>query len=244
MNERELLSTLMHPFICNLKYAFQDESNLYMATDYIKGGDLSYWLYTKKQKFKESQSQFIIANIIIALEFLHGNGIIHRDVKAENIVFDENGWCSLIDFGLARPWVEQNAQDTSGSPGYCAPEIMYRCNHSFTSDIFGLGVIAHEIMLHKRPYPARDRLSYKEQLDREQVVLKKRHVLENWNLEALDFVNKCIRRDPMSRIGINGIAELKAHVWLKDMDWKAIAKRKGPTPWKPSGGIKVNKKQM
>ena len=87
---------------------------------------MSYWLHTKKQKYKEAQSQFIIANIIIALEFLHGNGIIHRDVKAENVVFDENGWCSLIDFGLARPWVDNNAQDTSGSPGYCAPEIMYR----------------------------------------------------------------------------------------------------------------------
>ena len=69
-------------------------------------------------------------------------------------------------------------------------------------------------------------------------------MLENWNLEALDFVNKCIRRDPKSRIGLNGIAELKAHVWLKDMDWKAISKRQGVAPWKPGSGIRVNKKQM
>ena len=82
-------------------------------------------------------------------------------------------------------------------------------------------------MLRKRPYPAKDRASYKEQLINEQVVLKKRHVLENWNLEALDFVNKCIRRDPASRIGINGVAELKAHVWLKEMPWKEIGKRQG-----------------
>ena len=99
-----MLRDLMHPSIVNIKYAFQDESNLYMATEYVKGGDLSYYIYVKKVKFKEEQAKFIIANIVCALEFVHGNGVIHRDIRPDNLLFDENGWLQLTDFGLSRSW--------------------------------------------------------------------------------------------------------------------------------------------
>ena len=103
-----------------------------------------------------------------------------------------------------------------------APEIVFRQNHDFQADFFGVGVILHEIMMGFRPYPATDRAMYREQVAAKQVVLTKKNHLENWSLEALDFINKCIRRDPKARIGLNGIAELKAHVWLKDVEWKRI----------------------
>ena len=76
------------------------------------------------------------------------------------------------------------------------------------------------------------------------MVLKKKDVPENWNLEAADFINKCIRRNPESRLGLNGIAELKAHVWLKEIKWKDVAKRvESAAPWKPpKRGLKINKK--
>ena len=65
---------------------------------------------------------------------------------------------------------------------------------------------------------------------------------ESWSLEAADFINKCIRRAPRSRLGLNGIAEIKAHVWLKSVEWNKIKKQEFPAPWKPSQGIKINKK--
>ena len=102
-------------------------------------------------------------------------------------------------------------------------------------------------MLGRRPYVGKDRATYKEQLSSEQVILKKKHVPENWNLEAADFINKCIRRHPESRLGLNGIAELKAHVWLKEIKWKDISKRvESAALWKPKKGfkLKVNKKAI
>lgn len=60
----------------------------------------------------------MIACVISALENIHNIGIIHRDVKPENLVFDEKGYLHLTDFGIARIWNPNNSQDTSGTPGY------------------------------------------------------------------------------------------------------------------------------
>ena len=60
----------------------------------------------------------MIACVIEALEYIHENGIIHRDVKPENLILDENGYIRLTDFGISRVWNPNNAHDTSGTPGY------------------------------------------------------------------------------------------------------------------------------
>lgn len=60
----------------------------------------------------------MIACVISALESIHSTGIIHRDVKPENLVFDDKGYLHLTDFGIARIWNPNNSQDTSGTPGY------------------------------------------------------------------------------------------------------------------------------
>ena len=63
-----------------------------------------------------------------ALEYLHSNNILHRDIKPENIVFDERGYLRITDLGIARQWHPEsdNSKDTSGTPGYMAPEVMCR----------------------------------------------------------------------------------------------------------------------
>ena len=213
-------------------------------TDYLQGGDLAYYLHHKKKKFTEKQAKFIIANIIIALEFVHGNGVIHRDVRPENVVFDKDGYLSLIDFGLARIWIKNNSADTSGTPCYMAPEILLRQNYSYTSDFFGLGVILHEIMKGYKPYKGPDRISYKEQILNGQALLKKADMPESWTPEAVDFINKCIARRPESRLGLNNCIELKTHVWHKDQEWRKLQKREEKPLFKPKKMPKTPKKLL
>ena len=79
-NEREFLSQLHHPFIVNMICSFQDYENLYLVMDLLTGGDLRYHICHKKQ-FNEDQSRFFSSCILLGLEYIHKNNIIHRDIK-------------------------------------------------------------------------------------------------------------------------------------------------------------------
>ena len=126
LNEKTLMSQLMNPFTINMCYAFQDEAMLYLVSEFYAGGDLSYHLHYKRKRFTEVQGKFIIACILQSLEFMHSNSVMHRDVSPSNLVFDANGYVRLIDFGYARVWQALNSSDASGTPGYMAPEILFR----------------------------------------------------------------------------------------------------------------------
>jgi serine/threonine protein kinase len=80
---------------------------------------------------------------------VHSKSILHRDIKPENLVFDENGYLRLTDFGIARIWNPENSKETSGTPGYMAPEVMCRQNHGVAVDYFALGIIGYECMMGK-----------------------------------------------------------------------------------------------
>lgn len=146
--ERELLCQLNSPFIVNMHLCFQDHENLYLLMDLLSGGDLRYHI-CRYRKFSEKQTQFFIACIILGLEFIHSNNIIHRDIKPENLVLDENGYVRITDFGIAKIYNKENKSETSGTPGYMAPEVIRCLNHSYVVDFFALGVIGYEFMTGK-----------------------------------------------------------------------------------------------
>lgn len=102
--------------------SFQDRENLYLIMDLLRGGDFRFHI-CKYRKFTEEQTKFIIACLVHGLEFVHNVGIIHRDIKPENLVFEDNGYVRITDFGIARIWKPENNMDTSGTPGYMAPEV-------------------------------------------------------------------------------------------------------------------------
>ena len=133
--------------------------------DLLLGGDLRFHL-ARQKKFNEEQTRFFCACLILALETVHGHMIIHRDIKPENLVFDEHGYLKLTDFGIAREWIADvdNSNETSGTPGYMAPEVMCKRNHGIAADYFAIGVIAWECMFGRRPYLGKTRREIREHI--------------------------------------------------------------------------------
>lgn len=148
INERVILEQLQHPLLINMRYAFQTRNNLHLVMDLLTGGDLRYHI-CKRIKFKEEQTRFFIAWIVLALDYIHGQGYIHRDIKPENLVFDNNGYLHVTDFGISKKIRPNNKADSSGTPGYMAPEVMCRQNHGTSVDFFAIGVIAYELMFQR-----------------------------------------------------------------------------------------------
>jgi serine/threonine protein kinase len=92
-----------------------------LEVELVPGGDLDYHLW--KQKFKEEQAKFIIASIILGLEYLHNN-IIHKNLTPSNILIGKKGYAKISKFLLTREWSKHNGSETSGTPGYMATEVL------------------------------------------------------------------------------------------------------------------------
>lgn len=96
-----ILERLNNPFIVKLHFAFQTPERLYFVIDFLNGGELFFHL-RKETRFNEARTKFYAAEIILALDCLHKNGIIYRDLKPENVILDQFGHLKLTDFGLSK----------------------------------------------------------------------------------------------------------------------------------------------
>ena len=231
--EHDLLSKINHPFIINMHFCFQDTDYLYIAMDLLTGGDLRYQIF-KQKIFYEEQTKFFISCIILSLEYIHTNNILHRDLKPENLVMDSQGYLKLTDFGIAKLYRKDNNKDTSGTPGYMAPEVMNGQNHTIAVDYFALGVIGYELMMKKRPYVGKNRKEIKEKIMSQQVQVKKNMVPQGWSVESADFINRLLQRKPANRLGLRGPTEVKEHLWFKGYDWKSLYLKKLISPFIPT----------
>ena len=236
ISERKLLSKLNNPFIVNMYFAFQDFSNLYLVMDYLTGGDLRYHI-AKNHFFSENQTKFFISNIILGLQYIHSNNIIHRDIKPENLVCDSRGYIRITDFGIAKINEEDNSSETSGTPGYMSPEVLFIQNHSFPSDFFALGIITYEFCLGYRPYLGRNRKEIKDVILHKQAKINLFDLPSDWSEDSANFINALLIRKPEKRLGFKGgVKDLMEHPWMKDVNWDLMKKKKIKAPFIPNIG--------
>ena len=234
-NERDLLSKLNHPFIVNMHFSFQNNNFLYLVIDLLTGGDLRYHLFHQRT-FNEKQSKFFISCVLLGLEYCHTNLIIHRDIKPENIILDSDGYAHITDFGIAKMQQPNNAKETSGTPGYMAPEVLLGKNHTTVVDYFACGAMCYEFMKGVKPYRGKSRKEIKEKIKEKEIKLEKKDLNEGWSLEAADFINQMLQRQAVRRLGYKGgISEVKKHPWFKDINWKDLYNRIIASPFIPYG---------
>ena len=220
VQEMQILSYIKHPCIVNIHYAFQDFDYIYLVSEYAPGGDLYHAL--KKTNFTENQSKFLISCLLLGLDYIHSKGIIHKDIKPSNLLFDRQGYLKLGDFGVAEVLKLDNNLELSGTVGYKAPEVTCSQNHGPAVDYFSIGIILYELMFHQQPYKCKTYKEYTLLMLKNPVYVKENEIPEGWSYDAADFINKLITIAPAKRLGYNGFDEVKNHPWLQDVEWDKI----------------------
>lgn len=161
-----------------------------------------------------------VAEIILALEALHKNKIMYRDMKPQNIIIDSQGHCMLTDFGLAKTDIDDTSMTKSfcGTPAYMAPEVVAKKIYSRSVDWYQLGTITHEMLYGIPPYYSHDRQELFENIKSKPLKFPSQIVVSQ---EAKTFMSQLLERNPTKRLGAKKDAEeLKQHPWFKTMNWE------------------------
>lgn len=228
--ERSVLAQINNPFIVPLKFSFQSPEKLYFVLAFVNGGELFHHLQ-KEHRFDVNRSRFYTAELLCALECLHGFSVIYRDLKPENILLDYQGHIALCDFGLCKLDMkdEDRTNTFCGTPEYLAPELLMGRGYNKTVDWWTLGVLLYEMLTGLPPF-------YDENTNEmyRKILSEPLHFSDVVPPAAKDLLTKLLNRDPEQRLGANGSAEIKAHPFFHAIDWRKLLQRKYEPTFKPS----------
>ncbi|NWZ38726.1 KS6A2 kinase, partial [Brachypodius atriceps] len=232
--ERDILAEVNHPFIVKLHYAFQTEGKLYLILDFLRGGDL-FTRLSKEVMFTEEDVKFYLAELALALDHLHGLGIIYRDLKPENILLDEEGHIKITDFGLSKEAIDHDKRAYSfcGTIEYMAPEVVNRRGHTQSADWWSFGVLMFEMLTGSLPFQGKDR---KETMA---LILKAKLGMPQFlSIEAQSLLRALFKRNPSNRLGagFDGVEEIKRHPFFLTIDWNKLYRKEIKPPFKPAVG--------
>lgn len=227
--ERTVLAKITHPFIVPLKFSFQTPEKLYLVLAFVNGGELFYHLQ-QETKFDENRARFYIAELLTALECLHGYNIIYRDLKPENILLDCTGHIALCDFGLCKlNMVDQTTTNTfCGTPEYLAPELLYGQGYTKTVDWWTLGVLLYEMLTGLPPYYDENTNEMYRRILEDNLTFP-----DDVSVRARSLLRGLLNRDPSQRLGSRGAADIKAHPFFAEIDWGKLLARRYQPPFKP-----------
>ncbi|KAF7981039.1 hypothetical protein HWV62_35488 [Athelia sp. TMB] len=149
LTELDILQTTTsqhQPFLTQPLATFQDERNVYFVMN-LYSKDLAHVLFHSNVKFTAPQFKLLACELLLGIETLHKLGILHRDLKPDNVLVTPEGHLAVADYGLAVIGVGNNTRmhDVCGTPGYTAPEMIERDEYGLAVDIWGFGIILFEM---------------------------------------------------------------------------------------------------
>ncbi|CAG7868220.1 unnamed protein product [Brassica rapa] len=239
--ERDILINVRNPFVVRFFYSFTCRENLYLVMEYVNGGDVFSML--KLISMDETVARVYIAEVVLALEYLHSEGVVHRDLKPDNILIAHDGHVKLTDFGLSEvglidstgdlsgpklPTSEHKSErrDMAGTPDYMAQEILLGTGHGATADWWSVGVILFEFIVGIPPFNADSPEQVFDNIINRRIPWPSEP--EQMSYEARDLIDRLLTKDPHQRLGARGAAEVKQHIFFKDINWDTLPKQKAP----------------
>ncbi|KAJ4719478.1 Mitogen-activated protein kinase kinase [Melia azedarach] len=198
--EVKLLKDLSHPNIVRYLGTVTEEESLNILLEFVPGGSISS-LLGKFGPFPEAVMRAYTKQLLLGLEYLHSNGIMHRDIKGANILVDNKGCIKLADFGASKQVAElatvSGAKSMKGTPYWMAPEVILQTGHSCSADIWSVGCTVIEMATGKPPWSQQ----YQEVAALFYIGTTKSHppIPEQLSAEAKDFLLKCLQKEPNLR---------------------------------------------
>lgn len=226
--EREVLLRVRSPFLVNLRYSFQSRTKLYLVTDFYGGGSLEGAL-RREAAFPERCARFFAGELALAVDHLQSRSVLHRDIKAANVLLDTDGHCYLADYGLARLGSSERdgaRRSFAGTLEYMAPETISK-NGTATSavDWWALGVLLYEMLAGRTPfYDAKPRAIFEN-------ILRAEPAADALSPAAADLVRGLLVKAPARRLA--ALADVAETPFFAALDFGALREKRLDPPYAP-----------
>ena len=228
--ETNLMRKLNHPNITKILEMFEDEKYILIIMEYINGGNL-FSFVKKRRKLSEKISKFLFRQIILGINHIHSQNIVHRDIKLENILIDINNTIKICDFGIGRilSSPDELLYDQCGTPMYMPPEIL-TCSKekgykAFPVDIWSAGIALYIMLSGTLPFnikikcdsliDANNKHKLKNIALKKAIVNDKPKRIENISDNARNLLHGLLNKDPNKRLTCD---EILRHPWINSED--------------------------
>ncbi len=199
------------------------------------------------------QAVFYSACIIDGLAYLHDHRIAHRDLKAENILMNKNGYCVIIDMGFAKIVLDKT-YTMCGTPEYVAPEIIANKGHDHVADYWSFACLLYEMIVGQTPFFTvfSDQLSLLKRIVKAQYTFPDELAapssdsgsgLDGALCHWKDLVSRLLKKKPLERLGNfrNGVNDILDHDWFSNIDFNEFRNQMEIAPWVPDVGDPLDK---
>ena len=220
--EIDIISSLDHPNIARFYETFHDERYFHIVTELCRGKELSKLLKQNGGKLNERKCRIIIMKILHAINYCHSHGIVHCDLKPDNIIFESPNEeeenedilnlldLKLLDFGLSsRIKKNEKLNNTVGTAYFIAPETI-KGEYDEKCDMWSIGVILYYILSGKFPFTGNSNFEIFEKIQKSEPVFK--NLFKDISQNAIDFIKKCLVKNPSERLSAK---ECLSHPWLE-----------------------------
>jgi len=226
--------SLDHPHVARLMAVYESETEISMVMECCEGGELHARVHAKRV-YTEEEAARATWQMLLAINYLHNEGVVHRDLKLENFLYDEKGSdvLKLIDFGFSNFFRESTAmRESCGTLHYIAPEVLSQSYFGGSCDMWSLGVIVYILLAGHVPFDGAYSARIIRAISAGAFTMRTQH-WSNVSLEAQDFVKKLLVVKPADRMTAQ---QAMRHPWL--------AGRRGRGLEKPSHCIRTRPKAL
>ncbi|EDV25667.1 uncharacterized protein TRIADDRAFT_24066 [Trichoplax adhaerens] len=208
LREIHIIKMLDNPHIIQLFEVMKSSQFLYIVTEYASGGEIFEYLVSRG-RLPEREAARIFKQTLSAIEYCHTNHIVHRDIKAENLLLDANMNIKLADFGFSNFYRPKNFLKTCcGSPPYAAPELFEGKEYDgYKTDIWSLGVLLYVLVSGALPFDGSNLARL-----RMRVLSAHYRIPFFMSQDCESLIRNMLVKDPVKRYTIE---QIKRHKWLK-----------------------------